>query len=122
MVIKLSKPGWRFLGEARTRILVWYVLLMFISTIASILTIRQTLFALLEERIHSSLVQETEEFQRLIGGRNPDTGELFQDDIMAIFNVFLRRNIPDDDESLIALLNGTLYQSSPRALPPGHLD
>lgn len=117
MVLKLSKPHWRFWGEARTRILFWYVVLMFVSTITSILTIRQALFARLEERIESSLTQETEEFRRLTGGRNPDTGELFRDDIAAIFDVFLKRNIPEDDEFLITLLNGTLYQSSPRALP-----
>lgn len=117
MVLRLSKSRWSFLGQARTRILVWYVVLMFVSTIASILTIRQTLFGRLEKRIADSLTQETEEFQRLTGGRNPDTGKPFQGDIAAIFDVFLKRNIPGDDEFLMALLNGALYQSSPRALP-----
>jgi hypothetical protein len=108
---------WNFWGEARTRILVWYVVLMLGSAIASILTIRQALFVRLEEQIEASLIQETEEFQQLIDGRNPKTGERFQGDIAAIFDVFLRRNIPETDEFLITLLNGELYQSNPEELP-----
>ncbi|MBI4782992.1 MAG: HAMP domain-containing protein [Oscillatoriophycideae cyanobacterium NC_groundwater_1537_Pr4_S-0.65um_50_18] len=118
MTEKKSKPGWEFLGEARTQILLWYVILMFSSAIASTLIIRQALFSRLEERIEASLTQETEEFQRLTKGRDPQTGERFAGDIAAIFDVFLRRNIPEEDEFLIALLNGKLYQSSPLALPP----
>lgn len=39
------------------------------------------------------------------------------DDIASIFKVFLNRNIPDDSEFLLTILNGKLYRTSPRALP-----
>lgn len=96
----------------------WYVVLMTASTLISILAIRQILFARLEERVEKSLVQEVQEFRQLMEENNPNTGEPFGDDVRAIFDVFLSRNIPDDDEFLLTLLNGRLYEFSPRALPP----
>lgn len=87
------------------------------STLFGILTIRQVLFARVEERVEKSLVQEVEEFRRLVKERNPTTGQPFGDDITAIFNVFLSRNVPDDDEFFLTLLNGKFYRSSPRAIP-----
>lgn len=87
------------------------------STLASILVIRQLLLARVEERVEKSLVQEIEEFRRLVRGVNPTTGQPFGDDVTAIFNVFLSRNVPDDDEFFLGLLNGELYNYSPRALP-----
>lgn len=87
------------------------------SALVSILMIRQLLLVRVEERVKKSLVQEVGEFRRLVGGRNPRTGQLFGDDVAAIFDVFLSRNIPEDDEFFLALLNGKLYKYSPRALP-----
>lgn len=109
---------WRkfFLG-ARTQILVWLVVLISLSIFISIFTIRQILFAQLLERVQRSLQQEVEEIQRLVNGRNPATGEPFGDDIAAIFNVFLSRNIPEDGEFLITLIDGGVYETSPIALP-----
>lgn len=87
------------------------------SALVSILIIRQLLLVRVEERVEKSLVQEVGEFRRLVGGRNPTTGQPFGDDVAAIFDVFLSRNIPEDDEFFIALMNGELYEYSPRALP-----
>lgn len=123
--MKLNQyTGWpKVFFRARTRILAWYIVLMACSTLASILTIRQLLFVHVEERVEKSLVQEVKEFRRLVRGRNPSTGQPFGDDLAAIFSVFLSRNIPNDDEFFVMLLNGKFYGSSPRALPnPLHLD
>lgn len=105
------------LGEARTRILIWYLLLMTLSSVASVLAVRQILFARLEERVEQSLYQEVEEFRQLRNGRDPETGELFGDDIAAMFDIFLARNIPEDDEYFLAIVNGKFYQASSLALP-----
>ncbi|WP_316432034.1 HAMP domain-containing sensor histidine kinase [Leptolyngbya sp. NK1-12] len=109
---------WRkfFLG-ARARILVWLVVLIALSTVVAIFAIRQILFAQLLNRVQRSLEQEVEEIQKLANGRNPATGEPFGNDVAAIFDVFLSRSVPDDDEFLITLLNGDVYQTSPIALP-----
>jgi signal transduction histidine kinase len=109
---------WRkFFLSAQTRILIWLGILIFLSVVVSIFTIRQILSTLLTERVQRSLEQEIEEVQRLVGGRNPATGEEFGDDIEAIFDVFLSRSVPEDDEFFITLVNGEIYQTSPIALP-----
>lgn len=110
--------GWhRVFFGARTRILAWYVVLMAFSALISILIIRQILFVRLEKGIEQSLVQEVEEFRKLVEGRNPETGQPFGEDVAAIFKVFLSRNIPDQDEFLLAILNGKLYKYSPTKIP-----
>ena len=111
-------PGWRriFFG-VRTRILAWYVVLMACSTLVSILTIREVLLLRLEAQIEKSIAHELEEFKRLTKGRNPNTAQLFGDDIGAIFDVFLSRNIPHEDTFFVTLLNGKFYKCSPEDLP-----
>ncbi|MFQ4137131.1 sensor histidine kinase [Nodosilinea sp. PGN35] len=110
--------GWRhMLGEARTRILLWYLLLMAISSVASVLAVRQILLARVEERVEQSLYQEVEEFRQLRNGRNPETGQPFGNDIEAIFDVFLSRNVPEDNEYLLAIVEGEFYKASSLALP-----
>lgn len=117
--MELNRPrgGRRVFAGARIRILAWYIVLMPCSTLASIVAIRQLLFVNVEERVKESLLQQVQEFRRLAGGRIPTTGQLLKDAVTAIFGVFLSRNVPDDDEFFVTLLNGEFYKSSPRALP-----
>ncbi len=90
---------------------------MVCSEVVSVLVIRQVLFDRLEERVEEFLLQEIDEFRRLVKGRDPATGEPFGNNVSAIFDTFLRRNIPEDDEFLLALLDGQFYKHSPSALP-----
>ena len=106
-----------FLFTARTKVLVSYFVLILFSTVISLVTIHRLLIFRLEQRIDESLIQEVEEFRRLVKGRNPYTGELFGDDITAIFDVFLSRNVPLEHEFLLAFKNGKFYKSSHIALP-----
>jgi signal transduction histidine kinase len=108
----------RVLFGARTRILAWYVILMASSALFSTLAVREILLVRLQERIKASIVLEIEEFRRLQKGRNPNTGQPFGDDIAAVFDVFLNRNITEEGEFFLTLLDGQLYRSSPAALPP----
>jgi signal transduction histidine kinase len=113
-----SLQGWRrFIFGASARVIGSYVVLVVFSTVFSLLAIRHILIARVEEQIEKALVQEVEEFRRLVKGRNPSTGEPFGDDVASIFDVFLRRNVPSDDEFLLTLLDGKLYKSSPIGLP-----
>ncbi|MGP1384835.1 MAG: ATP-binding protein [Thainema sp.] len=115
-----SEPGhWWQQGfsESRTRILICYLILMFISSLVSVLTVRQILLAKLEERVQQSLQQEIEEFRQLRNGNDPDTGQPFGNDIEAVFDVFLSRNITEDDEFLVTISNGEFYRASSLALP-----
>ncbi len=104
-------------GESRTRILICYLILMSISSLVSVFAVRQILLAKLEERVQQSLQQEIEEFRQLRNGNDPDTGQPFGNDIQAIFDVFLSRNITEDDEFLVTILDGEFYRASSLALP-----
>lgn len=110
--------GWRrFIFGAKARVIASYIVLVIFSTVVSLLAIHHILIARVEEQIEKSLVQEVEEFRRLVKGRNPRTGQLFGDDVASIFDVFLRRNVLNDNEFLLTLLDGKLYKSSPIGLP-----
>ena len=102
---------------AGARVLVSYLVLVAFSTVVSLVVIRQLLMVYNERQTRKALVQEVEEFRQLVKGRDPTTGRLFGDDIAAIFDVFLKRNVPNEDELLLTLLNGRLYKSNPTSLP-----
>ncbi|MBD2776575.1 HAMP domain-containing protein [Iningainema sp. BLCCT55] len=87
------------------------------STLVSILAIRQVLLARLEEQVENFLTQEVKQFRRLTQGTNQTRTKPLRDDVAAIFDLFLSRNIPHDDGFFITLLNGKFYKSSPQALP-----
>jgi signal transduction histidine kinase len=105
-------------GKFQVRILVVYCLLILLSFSGAVFAIRRVLLFRLDERIEQALNQEVQEFQLLVDGKNPDTAEPFGDNIEAIFQVFLRRNIPITDEYTIALLPDRFYASVPTRLPP----
>ncbi|KAB8331771.1 HAMP domain-containing protein [Scytonema tolypothrichoides VB-61278] len=90
---------------------------MVFSILVSVLAIYEVLLVRLEEQAENFLIKEVKEFRRLTQGRNPSTAQPFGDDVAAIFDVFLSRNIPHDDTFLITLLNGKFYKSNPQLLP-----
>jgi two-component system OmpR family sensor kinase len=93
----------RITGGVRPRILASYVILLAIAAFASVLAVRQVLLVRLDDRVEEDLQQEVEEFRALAGGIDPETGRPFGDDVKAIFDTYLRRNVPDDDEELITV-------------------
>jgi signal transduction histidine kinase len=129
------REWFRFLGEARTRILIWYILLLLFFLGVAIPAFRQRLFARIDARVRADLAEEMEEFQvLLVNGLTPkdDPGSnrsqssnriipaqapTNQRQLRDVFEAYLERRLPEDDTYLIALLNGQLYKSSPRALP-----
>ncbi|BAU63835.1 two-component sensor histidine kinase [Stanieria sp. NIES-3757] len=102
----------------RGRIMAVYLLLILIAFSSAIFAIRRVLLLRLEERIEQALQQEVQELRLLISGKDPNTAEPFGEDITAIFDVYLSRNIPEADEYFITLLPNGFYNSSPLALPP----
>lgn len=99
------------------RILAVYCLLILLSFSGAVLAIRRVLLLRLDARVEQALNQEIQEFQLLVSGKDPDTAQPFKDNITAIFNVFLRRNIPISNEYTIALLPNGFYASVPPDLP-----
>ena len=109
--------GRKVLFGAGARVLASYVVLIVFSTLISLVVIRQILLDYNKKQTQKSLIQEVKEFQRLVKGYNPKTGQPFGNDIAAIFDVYLRRNVPNDDEFMLTLINGKPYKSSPLNLP-----
>jgi two-component system, OmpR family, sensor kinase len=122
---------WRSPG-IRPRILAWYVVLLSIATVITIMLERNVLLNSLDQRVDTELMQEVDEFNRLLGGRapdgscnaarladgscevgrNPETGEPFGDDVAAAFDTFLRRSIPGQHETMVTFVDGDHYASS----------
>jgi two-component system, OmpR family, sensor kinase len=101
-----------FFASARARILASYLVLLLFSTVVGTVVLREVLLARAGERVDDSLVQETKEFGRLArDGRDPRTGEPFGNDVPAIFDVFLSRNVPGEGEAFYTYAGGDPYAS-----------
>jgi len=101
------------LGSARARILASYLVLLLFSTLVGGVALRSVLLARAGERVDDALVQETEEFGTLArSGRNPLTGRPFGDDVRAIFNVFLSRNVPAQGEAFFTFVEEEPHRES----------
>lgn len=61
--------GQTFWGEARTRILLWYVLILIFAFGISVPIFRQLLFANIDARVRQDMAEELEEFHDLLTGK-----------------------------------------------------
>ena len=100
------------LRSARLRILASYLVLLLFSTVVGTIALREVLNARAGERVDDALVQESEEFRRLArDGRDPRTGERFGNDVGAIFEVFLQRNVPGEGEAFYTYIGGDFFDA-----------
>ena len=106
------RPSAAIATSTRVRILGWYVVLLAVALSAGLLLQRAILLAQLNDEVNAQLRQEVEELKQLATGRNPNTGAPFGDDIAAIFDTFLRRNIPGEGEALFTLIDGQPHAST----------
>jgi two-component system OmpR family sensor kinase len=103
----------RFFSSARARILASYLILLLFSTAVGTIVLREVLLARAGERVDDALVQEIEEFRQLAEiGQNPETAQPFGDDVGAIFDVFLVRNVPAEAEAFYTYVDGEFYDAS----------
>jgi two-component system, OmpR family, sensor kinase len=113
-VVRTGRLSFRreVLASARARILASYLVLLLFSALLGGIALRSVLLARAGERVDNALVQETEEFRNLAeDGRNPETGEPFGDDVEAIFDVFLARNVPAEGEAFFSFVDGEAYRN-----------
>lgn len=102
----------RAASSLRTRVLLWYVVLLAVALTLAILVVRQLLYLNAEERIEEQLVQEVEELRRLARGNDPETGLRFGGDVERIFDVYRSRNVPFEYEVVLTFIDGELYGST----------
>lgn len=95
--------------SVRVRILGWYVALLGISLVAALFLQRTFLLAQADSDAESALDQEIDEFEALVGGVDPNTGEPFGTDVAAIFDTYLIRNVPLAGEGLVTFVDGDIY-------------
>ncbi len=127
----------RFLGAARTRILLWYVAILLFIFLVGIPVFRQFLFARVDHRVKDDMVEKLDIFRSLLAGElidadidNPAVNEAWLEnkdarlkqpytskELADFFDAFLSRQVPEDDVFLIAFVNGEFYKSSPRGRP-----
>jgi two-component system, OmpR family, sensor kinase len=108
---ELGRRGLTLAGGARTRILTAYVILLALSAVLAILAFREAIVGRLEDRVDEALQQEIQELDRLVTeGRDPATGRPFAS-VRALFDVYLRRNVPGQEEAMLAFVDGQLYRS-----------
>lgn len=105
-------------SSTRSRVLIAALGLLAGTIAVSILVDRTVLLSRLDERIDRELSQEVGEFRRLAGGVDPETGDAFGEDVVAIFDTFFDRNVPGDDEVFLGLVDGRPYLRSANAPYP----
>ena len=116
-----KSPRRPFTSSIRFRLLGWFVLLLTLATVASVLVVRQLLYMRVDESIEDEFVQESKKLRALASGTDPETGEAFGADVKRIFEVFLERNTPSQNQSLITFVDGRPFLRS-RYVVPYRLD
>ncbi|MGH2821333.1 MAG: ATP-binding protein [Actinomycetota bacterium] len=118
-----ASHGPRLLGmggvfsSLRARILLRYIALLTVAALASVFAVYQVSLARLNARIEAQLEQEVEELSNLSTGNDPETGRPFGDDVRRIFRVFLQRNIPVRNETMLTFVDGRGFRRSRREPP-----
>jgi two-component system, OmpR family, sensor kinase len=104
-------------GSARARIVLSLVILLTVITVIAIVGVQQALMIRVSDQAHDALEQEVTELDRLlVGGIDPATSRRFAS-LEAVFDVYLRRNVPSNDEALLTFINGEPYRSSAVRFP-----
>jgi two-component system OmpR family sensor kinase len=102
----------------RMRVLAFFVGLLALATLSSVLVTRQVLLSRLDQRIDAELVQESRELRQLASrGIDPETRERFGSDVRRIFEVYLERNVPSPNEALITFVDGRPFLRSAQVVP-----
>jgi two-component system, OmpR family, sensor kinase len=103
--------------SARSRILILYVLLLAAAALLALLAFRHVLELRLNDRVDESLQQEIEELDRLsTDGKNPETGKDFES-LRDLFAVYLDRNVPGNEEGMLAFIEGGLFKQVTARFP-----
>jgi signal transduction histidine kinase len=99
-------------GSARSRILIWYVVLLALAAALGLLGFRQALLLRLNDQVDDALGQEVQELNELLGpdGLDPDTGEAFAS-LREVFDTYFKRNVPSRDEGFIGFVEGEQYRA-----------
>jgi len=100
-------------ASARLRILGWIMALTTLAVVGSLLLARRLLMERLDSEVSDALAQEIEEMTQLAAGNDPATGRPFGNDVEAIFDTFLRRNVPEEGDAFFTFVDEAPFKRSP---------
>ena len=115
------RPARLVAAGLRPRILAWFIGVLTLTTLASLVVTAAVLDIRVDQRVDAELVQEAAELRRLARGNDPLTGRRFGPRVRRIFEVYLDRNVPSKNEALITFVDGEPFLRS-RAVLPYRLD
>ena len=93
-------------SSLRGRLLLRYVALLALATVASVVLVRAIVFARVQERIQGSLDQEVQELRVFIDTDEPQPDESSEQRARRVFDDFLERDIPERGEVSLTFING----------------
>jgi len=102
----------RFRLSARLRILGWILALTALAIVGALVLSRRLLLEQLDAEVNEHLEQELDEIGVLTGGRDPATGQPFGADVAAVFETFLRRNVPSEGEAFYTFVDGSFHSAT----------
>ncbi|HAS09382.1 MAG TPA: two-component sensor histidine kinase [Acidimicrobiaceae bacterium] len=96
----------------RGRVLGLVAVLLVGAVFAGLLLQRAVLLRRLDRQVVAELEQERDEVEVLAAGSDPETGRPFAGDVRAIFDTFLRRNVPHEGEVYLTFVDGQVHAAS----------
>ena len=108
----LRLPSRLALASIRTRILVGFVVMLAIATVASVVVARGVLQARLHERIDADLSQEVKVLRRIAAGKDPATARAFGQNVERIFRVYFNQSSPSTGETVLTFVKGSPFLRS----------
>lgn len=107
-------------SSLRWRIVVWISVVVLVALTSVVVLTRSVLLSEVTNGANAAVEQEIEEFRRFAAeGTDPETAAPF-DSPQRLIEVYLARQIPDDNESIIGLTEGTLIQMDLSGLGRAH--
>ena len=113
--------------ETRTRILLWYLVLMGLFVAISLPTIRYRLIADVTERVEADMREELEEFEEELiesllesntaSDPKQTAAQRASQDIYTAFDRFVSTNLAEDDNYFITIVDGSFYKTNSPNLP-----
>jgi signal transduction histidine kinase len=131
--IPAFRRWFRLFGEARTSILLWYMILLGFFVGVSIPLMQQFVFVEVDARVREDLQEDMEVFRELLendletrkqlgligkGAQDFVAPPTTRTELTHFLDAYMYRRVPEDDTFLIAFVGDQLHRSSPRALPP----
>ena len=95
----------------RTRVLISFLVLLMLSTAASVIVLRQVLISRIGDEVEQSLTEDVGELQALSAyGVDPDTDKAFNGRVERVFDAFLGGRALVQDTAIVSFVGDTPYK------------